>query len=238
MTIDVKNGKECVILVHGLARSSQSFEKMARILRSSNYEVINLDYPSRIQSIETLASKYIGEAVRSCKMNKVQRIHFVTHSMGAILVRYFLNDHKLDELGHVVMLSPPNKGSEVVDKLGKIPGFYALNGPAGQQLGTSKDSLPNMLGPADYPVGVITGNRSINLFLSMLIPGENDGKVSVERARLEGMKDFIVVPSTHPMIMNNDEVIRQTKSFLRRGVFCRHRAISEEGVRFGFQYKN
>jgi hypothetical protein len=142
--------------------------------------------------------------------------------MGGILVRYYLVHHSLDELGHVVMLSPPNKGSEVVDKLGTFPGFFSLNGPAGQQLSTSDSSLPNTLGSVNYPVGVITGNKSINLILSMLIPGDDDGKVSIERAKLDGMSDFLVVPNTHPMIMRSDDVIKQTIYFLQRGNFHRN----------------
>jgi hypothetical protein len=139
--------------------------------------------------------------------------------MGGILVRYYLAQRRPAELGRVVMLSPPNQGSELVDSLGKLPGFLAINGRAGRQLGTSPDSVPNRLGPVSYPVGVITGNRSINLILSRLIPGEDDGKVSIRRARVEGMSDFLVVPHTHPMIMNSDLVIRQTSQFLRRGRF-------------------
>lgn len=220
-TQDQKNNieNECVILLHGLARSSSSFTKMEAALKLSGYHVINVDYPSRKQTIETLSNGYISKAVTECKANNMEKIHFVTHSMGGILVRHYLSQHSLDELGHVVMLSPPSQGSEVVDKLGDFPGFYALNGPAGQQLSTSEKSLPNSLGPVDYPVGIITGNKSINLILSMLIPGDDDGKVSIERAKLEGMADFLVVSHTHPMIMQSDEVIRQTKLFLQKGAF-------------------
>ena len=101
------------------------------------------------------------------------------------------------------------------------PTIAALNGPAGQQLGTDDDSVPKRLGPARYPVGIITGNSSINPILSLLIPGEDDGKVSIENARLQGMTDFLVVPHSHPLIMNSDRVIRQTSHFLRRGSFER-----------------
>ncbi|KPJ94425.1 MAG: acetyltransferase [Gammaproteobacteria bacterium SG8_11] len=213
------SGNEHVILVHGLARSHRSFTKVAKALEKNGYPVVNINYPSRKHHIEALADEYLSSAVKTCQADGAQRIHFVTHSMGAILVRYYLNQYTLDELGHVVMLSPPNQGSEVVDKLKAFPGFYALNGPAGQQLGTSKNSLPNRLGAVDYPVGVITGNRSINPILSLLIPGKDDGKVSVERAKIQGMSDFLVVPHTHPMIMNSREVIRQTQYFLRSGKF-------------------
>lgn len=213
---------ECVILLHGLARTDASMGKMGDDLKANGYRVINVDYPSRKETIEVLAVKYIDQAVERCRDSPVKRIHFVTHSMGGILIRYYQSKKPLEELGRVVMLSPPNQGSEVVDKVGKLPGFYALNGPAGQQLGTDVRSLPNQLGPVHYPVGVITGNKTINPVLSLLIPGEDDGKVAVERARLAGMSDFLVVPYTHTMIMRREKVIQQTRYFLWHGRFAEH----------------
>jgi len=217
--IDHKN--ECVVLLHGLARSNRSFLAMENSLKASGYYVVNLDYPSRKKTIEKLVENDVVKAVEECRSVQPKKIHFVTHSLGGILVRYYLLNYSLDNLGHVVMLSPPNQGSEIVDKLADFPGFYALNGPAGQQLGTSVVSLPNMLGPVDYSVGVITGNKSINLILSTLIPGDDDGKVSVERAKVAGMSDYLVMPYTHPMIMSREEVIRQTINYLQNGKFCR-----------------
>ena len=214
-----ENNNECVILLHGLNRSSRSFSKMQSKLIEDGYHVVNVNYPSRKHTIEILANSYIPTAIEKCQAIDAQSIHFVTHSMGGILARYFLANNTVDQLGHVVMLSPPNQGSEVVDKLKDIPGFVEINGPAGQQLGTSIESLPNMLGPVEFPVGIITGNKSINLILSLLIPGDDDGKVSIKRAKIEGMTDFLVVSHTHPMIMLSDKVIRQTTYFIRHGRF-------------------
>ncbi|MCF6259524.1 MAG: alpha/beta fold hydrolase [Gammaproteobacteria bacterium] len=220
-----EKNNECVVLFHGLARSSRSFSAMGRSLRKEGYHVINIDYPSRKHTIETLAEDYVSKGIEECHSAQTEKIHFVTHSMGGIIVRYYLAHHALDNLGHVVMLSPPNQGSEVVDKLGHFPGFFAFNGPAGRQLGTQPNSLPNKLGPVDYSVGVITGNKSINLILSTLIPGDDDGKVSVERAKVAGMSDYLIVPHTHPMIMSSKEVIRQTIGYLQNGTFYRKNAI-------------
>lgn len=224
----IGNKNECVVLLHGLARSSRSFSAMETALNEAGYHVVNVNYPSRKQTIERLAENYVTKAIEECRLVQPKRIHFVTHSMGGILVRYYLANHSLDNLGHVVMLSPPNQGSEVVDKLAGFPGFYAFNGPAGQQLGTSAKSLPNKLGPVDYSVGVITGNRSINLMLSRFIPGDDDGKVSVERAKVAGMSDYLVVPHTHPMIMSSTDVIFQTINYLQNGKFFRKNTIQKE----------
>lgn len=126
------------------------------------------------------------------------------------------------KIGRVVMLSPPNHGSEVVDKLGELALFKFINGPAGLQLGTGHDSVPQSLGAPSFKAGIITGDRTINLILSLLIPGPDDGKVSIESAKLEGMAGFCVVPASHPFIMKDRLAIEQTLVFLARGAFtCR-----------------
>ena len=144
-------------------------------------------------------------------------------------MRSYLARHCLPELGRVVMLAPPNQGSEVVDKLGGLFLFKWLNGPAGGELSTDANSVPHRLGPVNYTVGVIAGDRSINWINSLLlIPGRDDGKVSIERTRLAGMSDWMVIPATHPFIMKNREAIRQTIQFLRAGGF--HHPSGQGGV--------
>ena len=213
--------QEYVILLHGLCRTSRSMLPMERALSSSGYHVVNVDYPSRTAPIEKLSEDAIGRAVTDCQNAGATKIHFVTHSLGGILVRSYLSRHAVPHLGRVVMLGPPNQGSEVVDKLGSFRVFKQLNGPAGNELGTATNSTPNRLGPANFCAGVIAGDRSINWINSRLIPGRDDGKVSVQRTRLAGMADHIVVHAAHPFLMRHRTIIRQTIHFLRTGRFER-----------------
>ena len=211
---------ETVILLHGLCRTSHSMAKMERALTNAGFQVKNVGYPSRKASIQQLADNAIGKAVADCQRGGATKIDFVTHSLGGIMVRSYLARHPLPSLGRVVMLAPPNQGSEVVDKLGGWFLFKWINGPAGNELGTDTNSVPNRLGPVNYPVGVIAGDRSINWINSLLIPGPDDGKVSIERTKLAGMSDHIVIHATHPFIMKNRKAIRQTIQFLRTGGFA------------------
>jgi len=212
--------QEEVILLHGLCRTSRSMSKMEHALTDAGFKVRNVDYPSRSAPVGKLADDTIGKAVADCENDGATKIDFVTHSLGGILVRSYLARHTIPNLGRVVMLAPPNQGSEIVDKLGWLFLFKWINGPAGNELGTDKNSVPNKPGPANFPVGIIAGDRSINWINSLfLIPGRDDGKVSVERTKLAGMTDHIVLHATHPFIMRNREAIRQTIQFLRNGNF-------------------
>ena len=220
---EVSSGGDQVVLVHGLGRTDRSMLRLQYHLEQRGYRVTRIRYLSREERIETLVREELADKLRECCSDPAIRVHFVTHSMGGILVRYYLANQEMENLGRVVMLSPPNRGSELADWVGRSPILRELLGPSARQLGTDSASVPLKLGGVDYELGIITGDRSLNPFFSDIIPGEDDGKVSVEGAKVAGMTDFIVVPYSHSYIMMRKEVIDQVIQFLERGMFD-HRA--------------
>ncbi len=223
----VADAGERVVLLHGLGRSDLSMLRLERALTARGYAVFNVGYPSTQHSIEQLAENELGPALAACCAEPGGRTHFVTHSMGGIVLRYYLDKQKLDSLGRVVMLSPPNRGSELADWVSESPLLGKLLGPSLGQLGKGPESVPVQLGPVDYELGVIAGNRTLNPVFSRIIPGPDDGKVSVESALVQGMVDFLVVPHSHTYIMMSDEVIEQVIHFLEQGRFRHEQPAAE-----------
>ena len=209
---------ECVILLHGLGRTASSMQIIDNALTSEGFKVWNQTYASTEADIKTLAKSAIEPAVDFC--GSADKIHFVTHSLGGILVRYFLQKQPFN--GRIVMIAPPNQGSEIPDVMGEIKLFQKILGPSGLQLGTSDDSIPNTLDQIQGEIGIIAGERTSDPWFSWLIPGPDDGKVSVASTRLEEMTDWLVVPHGHTFIMRDRDVIKQIKYFLAKGQFLKH----------------
>ena len=221
VTAPANQSSACVVLLHGLGRTHRSMHSIEHALRDAGYATVSVDYPSQSKPIEALALQAVPEGLAHCRKAGAKTVHFVTHSMGGLVLRYYLSTHRVPELGRTVMLSPPNQGSEIADTLVGTAMYDRVNGPAGGQLVTGPDGIAARLGPVDFPVGIITGNEQtvFDSVLATQIPGANDGKVSVERAKVEGMSDFLVLPVTHTFIVNNDVVIGQVLHFLEHGRF-------------------
>ncbi len=209
--------QEQVVLLHGITRSDNDMKSMEAFLAAKGFAVINLDYPSTRHSIEQLAA-----GIASRLQNEIDPsvpVHFVGHSMGGLVIRAVLNRYRPDNLGRVVQIGTPNHGSEVADFLKNDWLYRLFFGPAGQQLVTQDAGLGDLLGEVDYELGVIAGDLSIDPVSSSIIPGPDDGKVSVESTKIQGMRDHDVVPVIHSLLTRSPMVQRRVLRFLRYGGF-------------------
>lgn len=211
-------GAETVIVIHGLGRTPASMAILSSRVESDAFRVVRFGYPSTSEPIDALVELLEAEVGKCCEA-EAATVHFVTHSMGGVLVRAYLAQQPEPHRGRVVMLSPPNQGSEIVDAFAESPRLLSLLGPAGSRLGTDAAGIANQLPPIRFSLGIIAGDRSLNPLGSWLIPGPDDGKVGVDSARLDGAADFIVLPATHTFIMNRADVAEQVAHFLQHGRF-------------------
>jgi triacylglycerol lipase len=212
------SSRELVVLLHGIMRSPRSMGSIQRRLESVGYDVLNFGYPSTSESIETIAGM-LDAKLRGLPKKKGRNIHFVTHSMGSIIVRYYFAHYKPRRPGRVVMIAPPNRGSFLASYLMSWPPYRWFFGEAGQQIARSPNALPNTLPPPKCEFGVIAGGLGKKRGFNPFIPGDNDMTVAVEETRLTGMKDFILIPSQHSMLLYNKRVIENTVAFIEKGRF-------------------
>ncbi len=213
-----KDRQECVVVLHGMGRTAASMMSVRQALQEHGYATVNPSYPSTAKAIEEISAVHIGEYISACQQYS-DTVHFVTHSLGGIVLRHYLQTHTLPSNSRIVMLAPPNKGSEISDHYQHAKWYQWSTGKPGQQLTTNPDSLPNRLEPIPYEIGIIAGNRTLEPWFSNKIPGQDDGKVSVESTQLPEMSDFITVPNAHTFMMSSPHVQTQIIHFLQTGQF-------------------
>lgn len=214
---------EHVLLLHGLGRTRLSMQRIANQLEREGFRVTNLSYPSRTTPLEDLAADWLPAQLAAPAIAAAPRVHIVTHSLGGILVRLWLRDNPAPaNLGRVVMLAPPNAGSEVPDRLRRFPPFRWFTGLNGRRLGTGPADLPRTLGPwpgSTSELGIIAGNRTLNPLFSSWLPGADDGKVTVASTHLEGERAHVVLPYSHTWLGYRFRTLAEISGFLRTGGF-------------------
>jgi len=206
--------------MHGIARTYRSMRSLARFFESKGYPVLNVGYPSTRVPLESLID-HINQQVVAFNQDPQRKIHFVGYSLGGLLARGVIHRYRPPNLGRVVQLAPPNQGSEVADFWKNNFLYKWIFGPAGQDLGAEEKSFSRILGPVDFELGVIAGNRSWDPISSAMIQGPDDGKVSVESTKVPGLTDHFVIPATHTFIIYNQEAWNQALHFLKSGQFKR-----------------
>ncbi len=213
---------DVVILLHGMGRSRLAMLGVSDFLDKNQYIAINKSYPSLTKTIVELAAEVLPEVIAEAESYQPRHIHFVTHSLGGIIVRQYLQEYRLPSGSRIVMIAPPNHGSEVIDHLEKLPFYEQVMAPAGKELSFKNNKIINELKQINYQVGVIAGNKSIEPWFAWMLPKPNDGKVSVASTKLSEMADHIVLPYSHPLIMREKIVWQQVLHFLQHGEFDHH----------------
>ncbi len=199
--------RELVVLVHGMGRSQFSMVPMQHRLGKQGFRTLNYGYDSFGPDIATIAEDLNAVIARETEGDPPAKVHFVTHSLGGIVVRQLIADDRPENLGRVVMMAPPNQGSHTADRLSRWVGWMLR--PI-SELKTENSTVAAMAPPEAVEIAIIAG--------------DSDGKVSLEESQLEGAAEHVVVESGHTFIMNKPSVARLTGCFLRTGATsgCEH----------------
>ena len=220
-----------VVLLHGLMLGAWAMARVAAAARRAGFRTVNLSYRSRTVPFETLARDWLPAQLARHGVGLAADdppLHFVTQSMGGLVLRGWLQAHgRPPPLRRVVMFAPPNQGTELVDQLAAFRAFRAVFGVTAPRLGTRPNSLPGSLGPwpADVELGIIAGDRPVLPALVRWTREPSDGKVAVASTRLEGMQDHLTLPHSHTWLQYRRAGVVQAVTFLQRGRF-EHRPVS------------
>jgi esterase/lipase len=213
---------ETVVVLHGIARTNKQTHLISKRIADAGYEVYNINYPSTEYTIEELV-EYLHNEFQNYKITEKPKVNIVAHSMGGLLTRAYLKKYSMKNLNRIVMISTPNHGSEVADFFKDWKIYTKIFGPAGQQLGTNDKEVQKLFSSLkNYEVSVIAGGRSMNPIFSAMLDGQDDGTVSVESTKLEGMKDHIIVPNLHGIQVYSKLDAELAISFLDNGKFDRN----------------
>ena len=212
---------EIVVLLHGLGRSPRSMSGAGLWFQKAGYRVAYVGYPSRTVSVEAAVKNHVAPSLEKlARLADLTKIHFVTHSLGGIVFRAWAAQARHDfPSGRAVLLAPPNNGSEIADRVRHWPIARTLMGPVIQEIGTGENSTPRRLGPAIGEVGVIMGDQANLPFFRHWLGPQSDGVVTVEGGKIEGLKDFCVMPAGHTWIMWRPWILKATEHFIREGCF-------------------
>ena len=214
--------REAVVVLHGVAINPRFTARLARFIAEAGYAVHNLGYPSRTVPLAELGPRWLAAKIAELGLERATRLHFVTHSMGGLMVRGYLDAHRPANLGRVVTIVPPHHGSAVSDRLRSLPVVWRIIGRNLGALGTKPDAYWRTLPQrADFELGVIAGSRPLSPFGWCFLVGPNDGTVPESSTRLDGMADHIVLPSSHTLILFRKRTAARAIEFLRTGRFAR-----------------
>lgn len=213
----VSSSGEMIILLHGALKSAFSMKRLENMFADHGYQTLNWDYDSRNYAVEENAAKL--DSIIKARNYEQYKLNFVTHSMGGIIVRYYLDKYTPSKLGRFVMIAPPNQGSLIANELQKFPPFRWLYKKNVDYLTTGSEAFAPNAGIPPMEFGIIAGGTGGKYGFNWYLPGDDDGTLSVEQTKLQGASDFILLPYIHATIMIQDRTLQQTLNFIQEGHF-------------------
>lgn len=217
------------VLIHGFLRTKYSMHFMEKDIANEGYLVINTTYPSGEVSIEGNAD-YINDTIEEVirEIDGDYELYFVTHSMGALVMRCYLDRYQPKNAIRMVMIGPPNRGAAKAEIYSDFLLFDNILGPSGMEMARGRNFISKLCGGApEIEFGIIAGGKGDGEGYSSRIEGDDDGTISVWATYLPEAKDFLLLDHHHTFICHYKDVIENTKYFFEHGEFLMHTAPPE-----------
>jgi hypothetical protein len=213
-------GSHKVFVLPGYGSSKFMMKKIDKSIRKENYLTEIYGYKSMTEDLDTIGEQFYERI----KTSKLDTVSFVTHSMGALVVRsmlqYAVKDQYFPVIYRMVMIAPPNGGAEIADFLASFVLLKRLIGPNIALMKTDSDSYSKKLPiPFNAEIGIIAGVRGRKHGYSYRINGDNDGLLTPERTKLGIEKDYIIIKGQHNLMTQKKYVCQLVVEFLKFGIF-------------------
>ncbi|NBT13541.1 MAG: hypothetical protein EBS56_08175 [Planctomycetia bacterium] len=212
---------DAVIVLHGLGENRASMRPLVAHLRDRlDAAVMTVGYASPRAGIDDHGAA-LGRVVAG--LPRTGRISFVGHSLGNIVVRRWMSLAPPDDLARVhrmVMLGAPNQGSDLARMAARVWLLTALSHGAARDLVLHWPEISKSLAVPACEFGIVAGGKGDGRGYSTLLEGDDDAVVRVAETRLDGARDFLLLPVNHAAMMKNPAVQQATSSFLETGRFA------------------
>jgi pimeloyl-ACP methyl ester carboxylesterase len=212
------HSRELVVLVHGFGRTGYNMGFLKNYFVEQGYAVWAPTLPTAFRSVDACAGILAKKLADRDSIEAYERVHFVGHSMGGLIIRRYLADHDLPNMGKCVLIGSPNGGTPLGAIARKwLPPLTWIS-PAYQsfQPGGVPITHPMHNPPPDF--GAIAGDGG-GLLLGRLIDTVNDGRVPVDSVPFPGMTAFILLHYHHDEIHHKKETADLIARFLETGLF-------------------
>ena len=204
---------ELIILFHGLGRFSWSMSPLKKYFLPRGYDVLNVGYPSKRFTLDELVQDNILPKLKEYPLQKYRQIHFISHSLGGIIIREIQSNFK-EQLGHSFLLAPPNQGSEVADFFNQYSLTRYIIGPVLSDLTTTKPTSAQPVNAEVTNTHILMGTNPIPIVSFLFFTNSNDGLVSLESSKMKKMASHTTFPFTHAFIMGKEPVLKTIEQIL------------------------
>lgn len=207
------NQGEITVLVHGIWMQGFMMAVMAKRLKALGFLTVTFSY----DFLTNTPAENAQDLYRRIGELGAKRVNLVGHSLGGIIILNLLSQYPTLEIGKIVLLGSPVKGSHIARRVHQNRVLRPL-------LGRSAGTGGLLRGAPDYesktPLGIITGSGRMGILALLYSAGtDSDGVVRGSESFLDNATDRICLPYSHSSMIFSKKCAEHVANFLKRSRF-------------------